>query len=159
MGRVTDVMAKSFSTSALDIEKFKESMKLVAPIADAAGVSLEEATAMLGALANAGISGSMAGTSLRRILNEVALTGKPVTEALTEMAEKGITLADAQDEVGKNAQTALLVLSNQMGTVNELTETYKNADGTAKEMADTQDNTLGGAIARLTSAWEAFILS
>jgi hypothetical protein len=158
MGRVTDVMAKSFSTSALDITKFKESMKLVAPIAAAAGVSLEEATAMLGALANAGISGSMAGTSLRRILNEVAKTGKPVAQALAEMSEKGLTLADAEDEVGKNAQTALLVLTQQMDTVGDLTTQYENASGTAKEMAETQDNTLGGSIARLISKWQEFII-
>jgi hypothetical protein len=158
MGRVTDVMAKSFSTSALDITKFKESMKLVAPIAAAAGVSLEEATAMLGALANAGISGSMAGTSLRRILNEVAKTGKPVAQALAEMSEKGLTLADAEDEVGKNAQTALLVLTQQMDTVGDLTAQYENASGTAKEMAETQDNTLGGSIARLISKWQEFII-
>lgn len=159
MGRVTDVMAKSFSTSALDIEKFKESMKLVAPIASAAGVSLEEATAMLGALANAGISGSMAGTSLRRILNEMALTGKPAAEALKELSEQGISLADAEDEVGKNAQTALLVLSKNGEVVADLTDKYQNASGTAKEMAEVQDNTLGGALARLNSAWEAFILN
>ena len=60
--RVTDVMALSFSRSALDMEKFAQSMKYVAPIANAAGVSLEETTALLGVLANAGISGSQAGT-------------------------------------------------------------------------------------------------
>jgi len=155
---VTDVMAKSFSTSALDMEKFAESMKVVAPIANAAGVSLEDTTAMLGALANAGISGSNAGTALRRILSEVATTGKPVKEALKELAEKGLDLADAEDEVGKNAMSALLVLSKQTEKIDELSDAYVNADGAAKEMADTQLNTLGGAIALLTSAWEGFVL-
>ena len=37
MGRITDVMASSFSSSALDLEKFKEAMKLVAPAAKATG--------------------------------------------------------------------------------------------------------------------------
>ena len=41
-GRVTDVMAQSFSSSALDLEKFRESMKLVAPVAEAVGFSVEE---------------------------------------------------------------------------------------------------------------------
>jgi hypothetical protein len=159
MGRVTDVMAKSFSTSALDIEKFKESMKLVAPIANSAGVSLEEATAMLGALANAGISGSNAGTALRRILSEVATTGKPVAEAMAEMAEKGMDLADAEDEVGKNAMSALLILNNSNEQIKELTGTYENAEGSAKAMAETMDNTLNGALARLRSAWEGQILA
>jgi len=159
MGRVTDVMAKSFSTSALDISKFKESMKDVAPIANAAGVSIEEATAMLGALANAGISGSKAGTALRRILNEMALTGKPAAQALKDLSEQGISLADAQDEVGRNAQTALLVLAKNKDVVEQLTEEYQNASGAAKQMADIKDNTLTGALNRLNSKWQEFLLN
>jgi myosin heavy subunit len=158
MGRVTDVMAKSFSTSALDIEKFKESMKLVAPIAATAGVSLEEATAMLGSLANAGISGSNAGTALRRILSEVAATGKPVKEAFKEMAERGMDVADANDEVGKNAASALLILNKSTEGTDALTETYKNAAGSAKEMSEVMDDSVSGALDRLRSAYEGLIL-
>ena len=53
--RVTDVMASSFGASALDMESFAESMKYVAPVANAAGISLEETTAMLASLSNSGI--------------------------------------------------------------------------------------------------------
>ena len=66
--RVVDVMAKSFTSSALDMEKFKESMKLVAPASRAVGKSVEETTALLGTLANAGISGSNAGTALKSVI-------------------------------------------------------------------------------------------
>ena len=38
--RVADVMAKSFASSSLDITKFQESMKQVAPIASTVGVSI-----------------------------------------------------------------------------------------------------------------------
>jgi TP901 family phage tail tape measure protein len=69
--RVTDVMAASFSSTPLDINTFQESMKAVAPVALSAGVSIEQTTAMLGVLSKAGISGSQAGTSLRRILSEL----------------------------------------------------------------------------------------
>ena len=37
--RVVDVMAKSFTSSALDMEKFAESMKFVGPAAKASGIS------------------------------------------------------------------------------------------------------------------------
>lgn len=158
-GRVVDVMAKSFSTSALDISKFQESMKYVAPVAAEAGVSVEETTAMLGALANAGISGSQAGTALRRIMSELSKTGKPLNEALRDVAASGLDLAGAQDEVGRSAQTALLVLSKNLDTVDKLTGTYENAGGAAQEMAETQLDNLSGDITKLTSAWEGFILS
>ena len=58
-------MAKSFSSSGLDLEKFKESMKLVAPIARAANIDLETTTALLSSLADAGLNGSIAGTGLK----------------------------------------------------------------------------------------------
>lgn len=158
MQRVTDVMAKSFSSSALDMESFAESMKYVAPVANAAGVSIEETTAMIGALADSGIKGSHVGTSLRRILTDMAATGKPATEALAELSAKGITMSDAMDEVGRTAQTALLVLAKNQEKVDSLTGSLENAQGAAQEMADTQLKTLGGSLALLQSAWEGYIL-
>ena len=65
--RVADVMAKAFTSSALDIEKFQTSMTKVAPIAAGANISLEATTAVMGTLTDAGIEASIAGTSLRNI--------------------------------------------------------------------------------------------
>lgn len=156
--RVVDVMAKSFDVSALGMENFAESMKYVAPVAKSAGVSIEETTAMLGVLSNVGISGSQAGTALRRILGEMAKTGKPASEALADLAQKGITLADAEDEVGKNAQTALLALVDQTEGVKEMTLQLQNAEGSAMKTATTMGDTLGGSLNRLRGAFEGYIL-
>ena len=67
-GRVVDVMAVAFSGSALDIEKWSTGMTKVAPIAKAAGFSIEDTAAIFGVLSDAGIEASIAGTSLRNIL-------------------------------------------------------------------------------------------
>lgn len=158
-GRVTDIMAKSFSTSALDISKFQESMKHVAPVAKSAGVSIETSTALLGTLADAGIQGSQAGTALRRIMNEMAKTGKPFNEALADASKNGLDLAGAEKLVGKNAQSALLVLAENQKKTEELTKSYMGAGGAAKEMADKQLDTLEGSLTKLSSAYEGFILS
>jgi len=159
MGRVTDVMAASFTKSALDIENFRESMKYVAPIAKASGVSIEFTTAMLGKLADAGIKGSQAGTSLRRILAEMAKTGLPAAQALDKIAKSGISVNDAMDEVGRTAQTALLVLSKSKDGINDLASALDNAAGSAKAMADEQLESLQGKLVILSSAWDGFILS
>lgn len=159
MSRVTDVMADSFTKSALDLNKFQNSMKFVAPIAKAAGVSLEETTGLLASLADAGISGSSAGTALRRILGEVAKTGKPANEAIKDLAKTGLTLEDAFDEVGRTAQTALLVLAENTEKSDALAESFKSSAGAAKEMADTVEDTLTGDIAKLGSAWDGLLLS
>jgi hypothetical protein len=155
MGRVTDVMAKSFSSSALDLSKFRESMKFVAPVAKAANVSLEESSALLSVLGDNMVSGSQAGTALRRIMSEMAKTGKPFSQALDEISQKGIGLVDAQDEVGRSAQTALLILAENRDKVKALTDTYRDAGGSAKAMAEIMDATTAGAGKRLSSAFES----
>ena len=159
MGRVTDVMAASFTQSALSMDNFAESMKYVAPIAGQTGVSIEFATAMLGKLADSGVKGSQAGTSLRRILTEMAKTGKPAAEAFRQVAKEGISVTDAMDEVGRTAQTALLVLSKNATAVNELAQSLNDAGGAAQKMADEQLNSLQGQLTLLSSAWDGFVLS
>lgn len=159
MNRVTDVMAASFTASALDIENFRESMKYVAPIAAQTGVSIEFATAMLGKLADAGVKGSQAGTSLRRILTEMAKTGLPAAEAFNQVAKSGLNVTDAMDEVGRTAQTSLLILSKTKDEVFGLEEALEGAGGAAEKMANEQLNSLDGQLTLLTSAWDGFILA
>jgi hypothetical protein len=157
MSRVTDVMAASFTTSALDLEKFSNSMKFVAPIAKAAGVDIEFATAMLAKLADNSISGTMAGTSLRRILNEMGKTGLKTGEAFRKVASQGLTLEGAMDEVGRVAQTALTVLASNIGGVDRFAKSLDTAAGSTKAMADIVTDNLTGDLARLSSAWDGNI--
>jgi hypothetical protein len=157
--RVTDVMAKSFSSSALDMEKFADSMKYVAPIANAAGVSIEETTSLLAVLANAGISGSQAGTSLRRILSELGSETGTTAEKIAKLAARGISMENAMDDVGRSAQSALLVLQKNVDTIPTLTTEFENAEGAAKEMASIMDNTTSGAMKGLASAFEGLMIS
>jgi phage-related minor tail protein len=152
--RVTDVMASSFSTSALDMESFGEAMKYVAPVAKSAGLSIEETTGMLASLSNAGVKGSQAGTALRRIISELGSEGGSVSEKIKNLADEGITMSSALDEVGRNAQSALLILGKSTDKTDELTEAYKNSGGSAKAMAGIMDNTSAGAMARMQSAIE-----
>lgn len=157
-GRVTDVMAKSFATSSLDMESFAEAMKTVAPIAKATGVSMEEASGMLGVLANNGIKGSIAGTALKKILSDLHKEGKPMTQTFKELSNQNISLADANDLVGDRAKGALLVLTEQMGLVDELTLSYQNAEGAAQAMAEEMMDNTAGAFKTLQSATEGALI-
>lgn len=173
--RVTDVMASSFNNSALNLEKFKESTKLVAPVAKAAGVDIETTTAALGALANAGLDGSIAGTGMRRILSEMSSEGSKLSKflgytvnssedfqrALNDLSKAGIDNSKSIELVGRNAQSTFTVLANSGGTVAELTEKFNAADeafgefsGAADEAARKVENTLQGDLLKLQSAIE-----
>ena len=57
--RVVDVMAVSFTSSAMDLEKWQTSMTKVAPIAKSAGFSIEDTAAMMSKLTDSGIEASI----------------------------------------------------------------------------------------------------
>src|SRR5690606_35029518 len=99
------------------------------------------------------------GTALRRIITDLAKDGRPLQERLKKLAAQGLNLSGAMDEVGRFAQTALLVLTNNTDRVDELTTSFNNAAGVAKETAAIMRDNLAGDIEKLTSAWDGFILS
>jgi TP901 family phage tail tape measure protein len=91
MTRVADVMTAVFTTANTDIPMLGDTMKYIAPVARAAGMSLEEAAAMAGLLGNAGIQSSQAGTTLRSMLQRLAA---PSGEAAKALEALGISVAD-----------------------------------------------------------------
>ena len=165
--RVVDVMAKSFTSSALDMNKFRESMKLVAPIAKAVDASIEEASAALSILADRGVAGSMAGTQLRRVMSDLAVkTGKSFQESLkvtAEMLDGATTNADklaiAKKLVGDRAKGSLIALAENREELAKLTGVYENAEGAAANMAGIRMDNLTGDTKILASAWEGLMLS
>lgn len=88
-----DVYAYALTNSNARLSDFGETMKYAAPVAKAYGSTLDETAAMVMMMANAGIKGSMAGTSLRMGL--LRLAGPPKT-ATKEMEKLGLSLSDAQ---------------------------------------------------------------
>jgi hypothetical protein len=161
-GRITDVMAKSFTTSALDAEKFRESMKLVAPAAKNMKVSLEQSTAALAVLADQGIAGSMAGTSLRRVLAELsAKTGKDFRKSLDIYADRmeNVTstsgkMAIATEAVGMRNKDVLMSLIANRDKLDDLTLAYEGAGGAAAGMVTTMEDNLSGDKKKMKSALE-----
>lgn len=92
-GHFMDVYAYALTNSNARLSDFGETMKYAAPVAKSYGATLDETAAMVMMMANAGIKGSMAGTSLRMGL--LRLAGPPKT-ATKEMEKLGLSLSDAQ---------------------------------------------------------------
>jgi len=93
MGMVSDVLAKTFSTSNTDLLMLGETMKYTAPIASGLGVGLSEVSALAGKLGDVGIQGSMAGTSLRQMYTRLSA---PPTEARDALNALGVSVFDAK---------------------------------------------------------------
>ena len=170
--RVTDVMAASFANSALDLQKFEVSMAKVAPVANAMGFSLEDTTAILGTLTNAGIDASTAGTSLRNIFLKLAdptgdlakALGRNVNSvdelipAMQELEKKGIDVAGMLEITDKRSVTAFASMLAGSTSIDELAKKMENAEGTTKRFADVMRDTLKGQIDAVKSAAEGFAI-
>jgi len=154
MQRVVDLMAKSFSSSALNLEKFRDSMKSAGPVANAVGASLEDTTAIMSTLVDANIDASTAGTSLRNIFLELSAKGLTWNQAMKKIKGSTDKAKTANELFGKRAVAAALVIANNTEKLDKLKKEYKNAGGAAKKMATIMDNTLQGAMLRVKSAVE-----
>ena len=159
-GKVTDIMAGAFNTSALALDNFTEAIKYVGPVAHNAGLSLEQTSAMLGVLADSGIRGSMAGTSLRKIISDLGKGAAPeLTRRLREMAAAGITGADAMDEVGRTAYASLLILANNTPKIDAQTKALEKTEGAAAATAKIMGDNLATDANKAAAAWDAMFIS
>tara|TARA_R110000851_G_scaffold44178_2_gene108752 strand:+ start:9482 stop:13462 length:3981 start_codon:yes stop_codon:yes gene_type:complete len=170
---VVDVMAASFTTSALNLDKFTESMKFVAPVARAVGFTLEETTAILGNLANNGIAGSIAGNSLKNIFLRLGdansklskklggtVQGMPqLVEALKDLSAEGFSATDAVQLLDKRSAPAFLALIKNIDGLEGSTEILNNAEGAVTRMAAIRLDTLQGDMTILKSATEGLSIA
>ncbi len=167
--RVVNVMTGSFVRSALDLEKYRESMKLLGPIAKSAGIDLETTVAVLSRLADAGLSGSLAGTSLRNILSRMAdptskiskLLGGTVKnsdeliEAFQRMKATGIGLTETIQLMDVRARPAFLTFLQQVDKIKDLRDEYRGLEGEGARLATMMRDTLANDIEILNSAFDA----
>lgn len=179
--RVSDVLALSAASANTSVEQMGFAMSYVAPVAQGAGISLEETAAAIGVLSNAGIQGERAGTALRGViaklqsptgatkdaLKELGLTVadvNPQTNSLSEILKKlkdaGIDSSQAMQLVGMESGPALLSMLN-VGSegLSEFTGKLENAEGAGAKMASTMSDNMSGKWKTFLSVMESVSLS
>ncbi|EIX9470635.1 phage tail tape measure protein [Klebsiella variicola subsp. variicola] len=93
VAHIGDVLSATMNKSAADFQGLSDALTYLAPVARAAGVSLEEAAAMTGVLHDNNITGSMAGTGSSAVVSRLqAPTGK----AWAALKELGVKTADSK---------------------------------------------------------------
>lgn len=103
--QASDVFTRATQTTQLNFARLSESLKFAGPQAAAFGVSLEETVAVLGAFADVGIKGSLAGTTFRQAL---AQAGKQTDEQAAVLQDLGLTF----DDINPKTQGFVGILEN-----------------------------------------------
>lgn len=118
LDKATDVLVQTFTSANVDIVTLGEAMKFVAPVAAAAGVGIEETAAAIGALGNAGLRGTVAGTGLRMAINKLLKPTFDARKVINDLNLDVFVLSDA----GMSANQALKATMNQMAITTRITE-------------------------------------
>lgn len=182
-GHVADVFARAAADTNAETSDMAEAMKYVAPVAHSMGLSLEETAASIGIMADAGIKGSQAGTTLRGALSRIA---KPTKAMVKSMNELGVSFYDANGNMiplreqiaqlktatagltqeernrhlvtlyGQNSLSGMLALLDAgPEKLDKMTNALVNSDGAAKEMAETMQDNLASKIEQMGGAFES----
>lgn len=185
-GMFTDVLSATAAAANTDIGLLGETLKYAGAPAGALGYKLQDVAVAMGLMANKGIKGSQAGTTLRSAMTRLA---NPTGESAKAMKKLGISITDSSGKVkpfavlmqelrgkfsklneaqkaqmastifGQEAMSGMLAIVNSSDEeFNKMTNAIKNCDGQTKKMADTMDGGLGGAIANVKSAWEGLLI-
>lgn len=177
-----DMLSMAASASNTNVAMLGESFKYVAPLFGAMSYSAEDASIALGLMANAGIKGSMAGTTLKTALANLV---SPTDNMADVMDQYGISLKNA-DGTSKDFMGVMTTLRSQLGGLedsekaaaasvlfgkesmsgmlavinaseedfNNLTESIYDCEGAAKKMSDIRIDNLEGDITILESGIE-----
>jgi TP901 family phage tail tape measure protein len=94
--RVADLLAAAANSSSGEVTDMADSLKMAAAVFAAAGIPIEDTVAVIGEMANAGIQGSDAGTSLKQMLLSLQA---PSDTAKKQMDQLGISIYDAQGKM------------------------------------------------------------
>ncbi len=185
--RYADVLATTQAKTNTTVGQLGEAFKYVAPLAGSYEYQLEDITAALGMMANAGVKGSMSGTALASIITRLGTntsgardaiealgvqfynsdgTARSLSDVLKELCDATANMdteqkaALASTVAGTEAQKGLLAILNQgSAAYEELEGKLKSCNGTASDMAQNMESGLGGSLRSLKSALEGLLIT
>lgn len=170
--RALSTMAIGTTSSALNFEYLNNAMSTVGPVANSFGFSIEETTALLGALANSGFDASSAATATRNVLLNLAdgsgklalALGGPVhnlddlVKGLKKLNSEGIDLNKALELTDKRSVAAFNTFLNGTDSVLALRDAVTGAEDAFNAMSVEMGDNVQGSLNILSSTIEGVIL-
>lgn len=171
--RYVSAMAVATTKSALSFSYLATALPIVGPVAKAFNFSIEDTLALVGKLADAGFDASMSATATRNILLNLADTngvlakslGGPVrtlpelVAGLQKLKEQGVDLNSTLEMTDKRSVAAFNAFLIAADKIVPLRDQITGVESELGNMAHTMEDNAKGAIASLSSAWEALMIS
>jgi hypothetical protein len=158
-GRVANVMAESFTKSALDLEQFNTAMGNVGAVAFSSGQSIEKTAAQIAKLVDNGIDASTAGTQMRQVLLQVTKQGLNLDEVLEEVANSTDANAAAMKYFETRTIPVITTLARTRKEVELLNEQFSDTNKEMDGMVATMENNLLTDFQKMSSAFQELILN
>ncbi len=117
---VADLLAAGANTSSAEVEDMADGMQMASAVFAASGRPIEDMIAMLAEMANAGIKGSDAGTSLKQMFLSLQA---PTDKARSLMEEYGIEIYDANGAMLSSED----IIGNFSDSLSGMSEAQRNA--------------------------------
>ena len=136
--RVADVLAKTSSSAHTNISELGEAMKYVAPVARAVNMPIEDLSAMLGVMADAGIKGSMGGTAMRAALIRLAKTPKQAKEALKSLGLETAGVGEEMEQTEKALRGMGVQVRDSAGNMRTMPDLMKELHARMKNMGNSE---------------------
>ena len=180
---IADVFAEASARTNAQVEDMGEAMKYIAPVANTMGLSIEEVAAAVGIMSDAGIKGEQAGTTLRgaltrltkptdkmvAVMDELGISFydnegkmKSLTEIISMLQDATSGLTEEQQQYALTTLFGTESLSGMVALISrgsddlaDMTKEFENADGAAKDMADTMLDNTKGSIEELKGSLES----
>jgi len=187
LARVNDVIAKTTTSANTTVEALFETIKDGAPVATTAGASIETFAALAGELANSGIKGSKAGTTLKnmflslsapgtgaaKILKRLGVQTKDANGDMLDIVDILDQLGGSLDGLGTADRSGVLegifgkipiagvniLLASGSDRLREYRKELEGASGASSKMASVMRDTLQGRLNSLKSAVEGVKIS
>jgi TP901 family phage tail tape measure protein len=171
--RAAATLAVSTTKSALTFETLETALPKVSAIAKSFGFTIEDTTALLGGLSNAGFESSIAGTSLRQIFLQLAdSNGKlakrlgggaknfdELIEQFKKLETEGISLGEAFNLTNARSVAAFKVFLSGAEDIRTLRNSITDVEDELDVLADQKLDSVTGRVTLLNSAWQGWILS
>lgn len=177
-----DTLAATAASANTNVGLMGETFKYVGTMAGSLGYSIEDVSLAIGLMANRGLKGSMAGTSLNSVMTRLATNTSNARDAIEKLGVKfydssgnaralGDVMTELRDATkgmnneqktalantvaGMEAQKGLLAILNATDDeYNSLADSINNSTGAAQKQADVKMDNLYGDVTILKSAWD-----